>query len=530
MGEVNIDTVVRLCTTRDKLARADLCFDSTDLSKFHSFLRKLEHALGSDATTAQKLEVLKLATSGFVRDRIEAAAISFEDSVLREGNVAPPGVVANQQEGGDQRVGEHDVFLSPLKTGRQWIVPRALDYREALGNWADLKRSILSVVLGQEGRQAAETAIETFPRLVSLSETQRHTYDFKTLVEDYLDQDGDRGQAWLAKQYLRTLPLELVQSLNPLPRDFQTAMELAVIQSRHLLEIAGITGGPQGRALRPGLSVLSVKSESSEVSPLLERLRLAERNGQLARAALRVAGHTPCERGLASMTKEDYEPLHTALKRSLPLCSTRGELVASIHQLLPKSWKRTSRHITETTGEWDLDPSASKDDLARSFQMSRYVSSLRRPQADEEDHSDEDPPPPPAKKGRRGRSVAACSEFSPAAESLWQSSFAIRDVICALSDSRIKCHNCKEPHLVRVCPKLLRPDGKYDPFCAYCGQPGHLCGELRNPTCPVLLKTVCPGCDRNGHTFDFCPGNTCATCDKQGHTSMVCPRKKNGRY
>ena len=77
MGDINIDTVVRLCTTRDKLARADLCFDSADLSKFHSFLRKLEHALGSDATTAQKLEVLKLATNGFVRDRIEAAAISL---------------------------------------------------------------------------------------------------------------------------------------------------------------------------------------------------------------------------------------------------------------------------------------------------------------------------------------------------------------------------------------------------------------------------------------------------------------------
>jgi hypothetical protein len=527
MTEVNIDAVVRLCTTRDKLARAELCFDSTDLSKFHSFLRRLEHALGSDATTPQKLEVLKLATSGFIRDRIQSAAIRFEDTALEGyGRVAPanyssPVNSASSSSGISPSSGDRS-FVSPLKTGRKWIVPQTLDYKEALGNWADLKRAILAAVLGQEGRQAAETAIETYPRLLSLSEAQRHAYDFKTLVADYLDQNGDRGQTWLAKQFLRTLPRELVRAIGAqgsLPVDFPSAMEISVVQARHLVEVDGLTGDSrQGPTRRPGVSVLSAKAEPSEVSPLLDQLRLA-------RTALRVAGHVPCERGLASMTREDYEPLHTALKHTLPRCTTKGELVASIHQLLPKSWKRTSRHVTETTGEWDLDPSISKDDLARSFAMSRYVSSLKRPQAEEEDNSDEEPPPPPPKK-RRPRSAAVCAETNSA----WESNFAIRDIVCALSDTRVKCHNCKEPHLVRVCPKLLKKDGSYEDFCAYCGQSGHLCGKLREPTCPVLQKTVCPGCDNLGHTFDFCPGNTCATCDKPGHTSLVCNRRLNGRY
>ena len=404
----------------------------------------------------------------------------------------------------------------------------SLDYGQALGNWADLKRAILATVLGREGRQAAETAIETYPHLLSFSEAQRHAYDFKTLVADYLDQEGDRGQAWLAKQYLRTLPRELIRTLKEIPRDFDEAMEVSVDQARRLVEIDGIVG-PE-RVPHPSIAVLSSRQDSSAVSPLLDQLRRAERNGQLARTALRMAGHVPCEHGLAAMTRDDYAPLHAALRSTLPQCGTRDELVSSLHQLLPKSWKRTSRHVTETTDEWDLDPSASKDDLARSFALNRYVSSLKRPPADEDEHSDEEPPPAAPKKGKRARSTAAYAEISPSTAAAWDSNFAIRDVICALSDSRVRCYHCKEPHLVRVCPKLRRKDGSYEDFCAYCGQSGHLCGKLREPTCPVLQKTICPGCDRAGHTFDFCPNNVCATCDEPGHTSLVCKRRKSGRY
>ena len=526
----NVETVVRLATARERLAKADLCFDG-DVSKFHTLLRNLEHALGSDSTTSQRLELLKMATKGYIKDRIESAVTRFEETVMRE-NLGRPADSQHQNRSAATRVHE-----SPLKTGRRWIVPVTLDYEHALSDWGLLKKAILSSVLGQDGKHAAEAAIETCPPLSSMADVQRHAYDFGVLVDDYLDQDGDRGQPWWTRQYLRTLPTELVLAIpGELPQDFQTAKETTIRLARRLNDIADLANGANGARHRPtprqGIAAVARMPHDSEVTPIIDRLRAAERNGFLARAALRVAGHKPCEQGLAAMTREDYAPLHRALSSTLPQCRTQEELVASIHQLLPKSWKRTSRHVTETTGEWDLDPSASKDDLAHSFALSRYVSSLKRPQPEDDDHSDEDAPPPPAKKGRKAKtgSISVFTTVDPSTESAWSSNFAVRDVLCALSDPRVRCHHCKEPHLVRVCPKLLKEDGSYHDFCAYCGKPGHLVGKLREPTCPVLQKTICPGCDNAGHTFDFCPRNVCASCDGQGHTSLVCKRRPAGKY
>ena len=523
----NIETVVRMATAREKLAKADMCFDSGDITKFHTFLRNLEHALGSDATTSQKLDLLKMATKGYVKERIESAVANFEETVMRN-NL---GRLADSQQRSHSST--TTVHLSPLKTGRRWIVPVTLDYENALSDWSLLKKAILSSVLGQDGKHAAETAIETYPPLSSMADVQRHAYDFGVLVADYLDQDGDRGQPWLARQYLRTLPTELVRAISgELPRDFKTAKETTITLAQRFNDIEDIAKGARHKPTpRQGIAAVARIPHDSEVTSIIDRLRAAERNGLLARAALRVAGHKPCEQGLAAMTREDYAPLHEALSSTLPQCTTQKELVASIHQLLPKSWKRTSRHVTETTGEWDLDPSASKDDLANSFALSRYVSSLKRPQPEDDDHSDDDAPPPPAKKGRKAKnSAAAFAAVDPSTAAAWDANFAIRDVLCALSDPRVKCHHCKDPHLVRVCPKLLKADGTYQDFCAYCGKPGHLVGPLRQPTCPILQKTICPGCEDSGHTFDFCPNNMCASCDGAGHTSLVCKRRSNGKY
>ena len=227
------------------------------------------------------------------------------------------------------------------------------------------------------------------------------------------------------------------------------------------------------------------------------------------------------------MTEAEYAALRDVAYSSPSTHRSTHALVASINQLLPKSWKRTSRHVTETTGEWDLAEFNSKDDLAKAYNLNRYVAGLKRTSQPEEEDEEEEEPPPPPKRSRRSSSVAA---FQPTADDNWDKGFAVRDVLAALSSPRIVCHHCAGPHLVRVCPELKRDNGSFEDFCTYCGKTGHKVGLKLDPTCPLLKKTVCPGCQQNGHTFDFCPLNSCIKCKQSGHTSLVCRNRQPGAY
>ena len=533
--------LIKQVTQRDKLATTTCYYDSSKQSKndFHPFLRRLEEIMQGLSST-QKLRMLFLATDPFTQSRIKHGLGPLEVQWAED----------NAIEGASEASEGHKQVESPFGTGNVFIVQ---DGVQPAFLWADARLAILSGVLGEDGLMAAERRLDHPQPLRSYEDIDRHNFDFRILVDNYLDLGGTRGEAWLADRYYSTIPKDVTYVLPCFSRDLRGAMAevTAACKNRQRIDaIASHSGATGSSRVVPSSSSLAFPSASPtapppsqrgsalvrdrasyaqprpEVAAVLARLQQADQRGSLAAEAVKVTGCEPCWEGIASMTSAEYATLKAAVSDSLPSCGTREVLVATISQLLPKTWTRTTRHTTETTGAWDLAQVASKDELAKSYALNRYVAGLKKAtsvDADDED-PEEEPAPPPPKKRAKSHSINVATQRA------WDSGFAVRDVLAALSNKRIACHHCSGPHLVRVCEKLKQPDGTYSPFCTYCGDVGHEVGPLRQTTCPTLARTVCPGCQETGHTFDFCYKNVCKKCKKDGHTSFVCRQKETGEF
>ena len=514
---MDLTSLVKKVSAQDKLSKTSFYFeDSQRVDLFHSFLRRLEEAV-SDQPVASKLDLLLHAVGNFTRAQIERGVEAYEESwaELHAPQTAREAV---------------DVVQSPFKPDREYTVRRNLAAELGLDrDWQGLKVAILRSVLGQDGLAAAEKNLESVKPLDGFHDISRHNYQFRTLVSNYRDLRGDRGPRWLVDRYLRTVPTEVRRSLPNIPESLDATMESVealCLRWQRLGALQGHTPSPGVCSIKQGPSASS-SPHRDLVSSTLAHLQSADRAGLLAEEAVKLVGHHPCQNAIASMTTNEYVALRKAAYSSPSTHGSSQALVASINQLLPKSWKRTSRHVTETTGEWDLTSFDSKDELAKAYALNRYVAGLKRTSPPDDEEEEEEEPPPPPKRVRRS---AAAAVAQPPTEDVWKAGFAIRDVLAVLSSPKIVCHHCAGPHLVRVCPELKRKDGQYDPFCTYCGKVGHKVGELRDPICPVLKVTICPACQKAGHTFDFCPLNTCIKCKGTGHTSLVCRNRQPGAY
>ena len=236
--------------------------------------------------------------------------------------------------------------------------------------------------------------------------------------------------------------------------------------------------------------------------------------------------------GLASLHRELGMTRNTA---RTPLA------LNAVHDILPSKFERACERVTRTTGTYDLSKIKNEEDLLRAFELMERVRNIKRnrkdPDSEEDDDDESEQTHPdinkkPRRQGKRKRSNDQDAVGANAMSVLEECRQMHSDVIAAMNGSSTNsgCRYCGGDHLVRSCPDLRLQDGSYDQFCTYCGNRGHSVGQPRNPTCPVLLSTVCPTCKREGHTLDFCPQNSCAKCKERGHTSKVCRRRKPGVY
>ena len=218
-----------------------------------------------------------------------------------------------------------------------------------------------------------------------------------------------------------------------------------------------------------------------------------------------------------------------------------------MHDLRPTNFERTSERVTRTRGTYDLSKVNSEEDIERLYELMEKLRNVKRNRheadSDDDDLDDNkkskrapskmDKKPRRSKRKNQGKgsddeehdgddSLAAlkeCKEILP-------------DLVAAMRESSASsgCRYCQGTHLVRSCPDLRLPDVSYDHYCTYCWKRGHLVGQPRKPTCPVLLDTICPTCKQAGHTYDFCLQNSCKKCGEKGHTSKVCRGRKPGVY
>ena len=221
-------------------------------------------------------------------------------------------------------------------------------------------------------------------------------------------------------------------------------------------------------------------------------------------------------------------------------------LVASITNILPRHWVRTSKRITETEGKWDFSDIKTQEDIEQAHELMDAVRSLKRkPVRGPEEHSDEDEddrfnagnakpvdksPRKTCSRTRPDGQEASSSASVMAALNAFNQTHSELLAVMRSSGNGVSCHKCGGDHLVRRCPELLDKDGNFAEFCNYCQGVGHSLGRPDNTTCPVLRITICPTCTRKIHTLDFCPQNTCAKCHAKGHTSKVCRQRKPGVY
>ena len=214
----------------------------------------------------------------------------------------------------------------------------------------------------------------------------------------------------------------------------------------------------------------------------------------------------------------------------------------AVHDILPSKFERNCERVTRTTGTYDLSKIKSENDILKAFELMEGLRNVKRANRNEQESEEEEideseethphigkKPRGPNNKKRKPNDEGTVSSNAAVLEECRQMH---SDVIAAINGSSTNsgCRYCGGDHLVRSCPDLRLQNGSYDQFCTYCGNKGHLVGQPRNPTCPVLLSTVCPTCKREGHTLDFCPQNSCAECKENGHTSKVCRRRKPGVY
>ena len=235
--------------------------------------------------------------------------------------------------------------------------------------------------------------------------------------------------------------------------------------------------------------------------------------------------------GLASLHRELGVTRNTA---RTPLA------LNAVHDILPSKFERACERVTRTTGTYDLSKVKSEEDIIKAFELMERVRNIKRnrndPDSEEDDNDESEQTHPRLNKKPRGQGKRKRpnddNAVSANAAVLEECRQMHSDLIAAINGSSTNsgCRYCGNDHLVRSCPDLRLQDGSFDQFCTYCGNRGHSVGQPRNPTCPVLLSTVCPTCKREGHTLDFCPQKSCAKCKENGHTSKVCRRRKPGVY
>ena len=460
------------------LAAMNIAFDlhKEGVGSFPDFLNKLEQNFWNDGTyLSERVELLRKTVDSYTWSKIQEICDHMDNNWAAEVEEQPHHPhrgwdSPHRQHRGWDREREPVTFQSPLLRKNVRVNRNLLkDFLPEM-KWPAVRSAIISRLF-RDSSFDARKALEEFSPLQDVSMLDMHNMKFLRAVNLAEDVDSQVRPREAIRLYLKTIPESIVSKLREFPQTLADAQ-----------------------------SVIS---------------------------------------GLAS--------LHRELGRTRNTTGTPLALHA-VHDLRPTNFERTSERVTRTKGTYDLSKVNSEEDIERLYELMERMRNVKRSRAeadsDDDEHDDgkksKRAPPglgkvPRRRSKRRNQNQDSDDEDRAGVNSmaaLNECKEMLPNLVAAMRESNANsgCRYCQGTHLVRACPDLRLDNGSYDQYCTYCGKRGHLVGQPRNPTCPVLLDTICPTCKQAGHTYDFCPQNACKKCGEKGHTSKVCRGRKPGVY
>ena len=456
------------------LAAMNIAFDlqKEGVGSFPEFLNKLEQNFWNDGTClSERVDLLRKTVDSYTWLKINEICNRMDNNWAARVEEQPPhqgwDSPHRQQQGWNRVVGPV-TFQSPLLRKNIWVNRNlSRDFLPEM-KWPEVRSAIISSLF-RDSSFDARKALEEFSPLQDMSMLDMHNVKFLKAVDLAGDVDSPVRPKEAINFYLRTIPESIVSKLREFPR-----------------------------TLRDAQSVIS---------------------------------------GLVSLQRELGKTRNT----------TRTPLALhAVHDLRPTNFERTSERVTRTRGTYDLSKVNSEEDIERLYELMEKVRNVKR-NRHEADSDDDDldnkksksAPSKICKQPRRSKrknqgkgSDDDDHDVDDSMAALKECKEILPDLVAAVraSSANSGCRYCQGTHLVRSCPDLRLADGSYDQYCTYCGKRGHLVGQPRKPTCPVLLETICPTCKQAGHTYDFCPQNSCKKCGDKGHTSKVCRGRTPGVY
>ena len=517
-------------------------------SKFPAFLDMLEQKFWSPDTPLQgRLDLLRRTVCNYTWQKLRNIADLLENAWIGDAAIA-------DNNGGPQM--RPLAIQSPLLRRPIRVNRNLADEFQPQSRWSEVRSAFITRLIRDSDIDTRQTLTE-FPPLMDISMRDLHNCNFNNALSVHNSVGSPLDPAEAVRFYLKTIPESVVFRMHAMPQTVRAAQAEVDRLSRLQGAFERIKSKPKATPLAAFSSepyaTLSGTGDARSRG-FLNELREAEASGNLPEVAVKLAGFSPDTSTISRITMGEYARFGGEVRRvtdkNLPVTA----LVASITNILPRQWVRTSKRITETEGKWDFSDIKTQEDIDQAQEMMDKIRSLKRKRVrDLEEHSDDDEDDRYEKKDKpvdkqprnakgqvvrnskpNTRSVVSSSDMSAASvmAALNAVSQTQSDLLAVMrsSGSGVSCHKCGGDHLVRRCPDLLDKDGNFAEFCNYCQGVGHSLGQPDNTTCPVLRRTVCPTCTRQGHTLDFCPQNTCAKCHAKGHTSKVCRQRKPGVY